>query len=88
MIKRNKTDFLFVKPSILHSIAAFFGLFDNYYEYNSSKNADFKAIQNDWAMIGQDLNDSIQDFEIDLEREKQSLSSPKTNQQLDLSFNE
>jgi hypothetical protein len=64
MIKTSKykTDFLFPKSSFFIGIGSAFNIFGNYYKFNTSKTpleADFKAIQSDWGVVGQDIEKSI-----------------------------
>lgn len=52
------TDFLFTKPSFWTGFARIFDLFGTFDDFNTSSSdeeADVKAILNDWAMVGQDL---------------------------------
>lgn len=66
--KRFTTGFLYSSPSFLSGMATAINLAGNYYEYNESNSdceADYKAIKNDFDMIGQDLNDLIEAISID-----------------------
>ncbi len=64
MRKRNRyiTGFLYSDNSFLAGAATSFNLAGNFYEYNlsdSDQEADSKAISNDFAMVGQDISDSL-----------------------------
>jgi len=61
--KRYTTGFLFSTPSFLSGAGTVINLAGNYYEFNSSDSgfeADEKAIENDFRMIGQDICDVIE----------------------------
>jgi hypothetical protein len=65
-----QTDFLFPKPNKLQGIATIFNLWGLYFLYNGSKDgdeADRRAIQSDWGMIGQDLKDVLDKVEAELQ---------------------
>lgn len=60
--KSYSTDFLFSTPSFLSGAGTVMNLAGNFYEFNSSESgfeADEKAIQNDFRMIGQDFSDVV-----------------------------
>lgn len=60
--KRFVTDFLFSTPTFLSGAGTAINLAGNFYEFNSSDSdfeADKKAIENDFNMIGQDIYDVI-----------------------------
>lgn len=62
MNKRTRftTDFLFSQPSFLSGAATAFNLAGNFYEFNASESgeeADKIALENDFRMIGQDIQD-------------------------------
>lgn len=60
------TDFLYARPSFLEGLARIMDLGNTLNEYNTSptgKEADYIAISNDWAMVGQDMHNAIADFE-------------------------
>jgi hypothetical protein len=60
--KRYSTGFLFSTPSFLSGAATVMNLAGNFYEFNSSESgfeADEKAIENDFCMIGQDFSDVV-----------------------------
>lgn len=53
-----KSNFLFPRTSMLHGIGSIFNVSGNYFEfdYSQSENeADYKAIENDWGVIGNDI---------------------------------
>lgn len=55
------TGFLFSTPSYLSGAANIFNLGGNFYDYNisaSEEEADCKAIQNDFNMVGKDLENA------------------------------
>jgi hypothetical protein len=57
------TDFLFATPNYLTGAGTVINLAGNYYAFNVSKTgeeADHRAIQNDFNMIGQDIFDVIE----------------------------
>lgn len=59
-----KTDFLFVQPSFLRGMASVLDLGgvleETGYNYSrSSRQADLRAMQSDWYVIGQDLRNAI-----------------------------
>jgi len=59
------TDFLFPMPSYLSGAARtldLFGVFDEYNQSATPTEADFRAIYNDWAMTGNDLQVAIDKF--------------------------
>lgn len=63
-IKRYRTDFLFPKSSFITGMGSVFDLTGNYYSFNTSKTtsiADFKAIQSDWGVVGQDIESSVEE---------------------------
>lgn len=60
--KRFITGFLYSDSSFLSGAATSINLAGNFYSYNVSetdKEADIRAIYNDFAMIGQDITDSM-----------------------------
>jgi hypothetical protein len=67
MLKRKlHTGFLFATPSFLMGAGTVMNLAGSYYKFNDSENdaeADFKAIENDFAIIGSDISHSIELFE-------------------------
>ena len=66
--KRYATDFLFSTPSFLSGAGTVINLAGNYYEFNASDSgfeADKKAIENDFRMVGQDICDVIETIKED-----------------------
>jgi hypothetical protein len=56
------SDFLFSTPNFLTGAGSVINLAGNYYKFNASKTgceADNMAIENDFNMIGQDINDAL-----------------------------
>ena len=77
MKKKYYTDYL-VANSFKIGLGSIFNLEGNYFDYNyasSDKEADFIALLNDWLVVGQDIENSIEILEVEIEREKQ-LSIP------------
>jgi hypothetical protein len=69
MQKRIKTDFLIAQPSFASGVARIFDLWGEFDEYNRSETtaeADAKAIASDWLMVGQDLQDAMDEHESQL----------------------
>lgn len=63
MIKKVQSDFLFAQPSFGSGAARVFDLWGQFDAYNESENpaeADANAIAADWAVVGQDILDAIQ----------------------------
>jgi hypothetical protein len=61
--KRYKTDYLFSNPSFLSGAGTVMNLAGNYYQFNTFDTdfeADSKAIENDFRMIGQDIFDAVE----------------------------
>ena len=59
------TDFLFAKPNFISSIGAvidFGGTMARFNESVSSEEADYIALMNDWAMVGNDMRNTINQF--------------------------
>ena len=66
--KRYTSGFLFSTPSFLSGAGTVINLAGNFYEFNSSDSgfeADEKAIENDFRMIGQDICDVIENIKED-----------------------
>ncbi len=60
-----KTDFLFASPSLLSGAARaldMFAVFDEYNTSNSVEEADRRAIESDWGIVGQDMAAAIQKY--------------------------
>jgi hypothetical protein len=61
-IKKHKTTILFPRTSTIIGMGSIFNIAGNYFGFNysaSGEEADTKAIESDWAMIGQDIEESI-----------------------------
>ncbi len=59
---RKRTDFLFPKRDFWTGFSSVLDIFASDKKFNSSKSgedADFKAIRNDWEMVGQDFKDTL-----------------------------
>ena len=59
-----RTDFLFSSPSFIQGMGTVLNLAGHSYDFNysnSPQEADFKAIRNDWGMIGQDFRSILRD---------------------------
>lgn len=66
--KRYSTDFLFSTPTLLSGAGTVINLAGNFYEFNTSERdfeADEKAIENDFRMVGQDIYDIIEKIKED-----------------------
>ena len=63
--RRYRTDFLFVTPTFLMGVGSVLNIAGNFFLYGNSKSgkeADFRAIESDWGMIGQDLREAANEF--------------------------
>lgn len=57
-INKYKTNILFSRPTIIDGVASIFNISGNYFEFNyseSAEEADSKAIESDWGVIGNDI---------------------------------
>jgi len=64
--KHCKTDFLYARPTIAAGAARLFdfgGLFDAYNESGTSEEADAKALNADWGLVGSDILNALVVFE-------------------------
>ena len=55
----------FVRPSFFTGVGSIFNICGNYYKFkrfSSPQVADINAIENDWGVIGNDIYDSISNF--------------------------
>jgi hypothetical protein len=53
-----KTNILFHRPSFIDGIGSIFDIAGNYYKFNDQKSgeeADRKAIESDWGVVGNDI---------------------------------
>lgn len=67
----NKSDFLFAMPSFWSGVARLLdlmGVFDDYNRSETPNEADARAMYADWAMVGQDLIKSADQFEIEVDQ--------------------
>ena len=65
-MERFYSDFVFSTPSYLTGAGTVFNIAGNYYRYNRSvtpAQADARAIRQDFAMIGQDVCDTVKALE-------------------------
>jgi len=63
--KKHKTKFVFPKTSFHIGLGSVLNIPGNYYRFKLLKHpfeADKKAIENDWAMVGQDIETAIKKF--------------------------
>lgn len=68
-----RTDFLFSKASWLIGAGSIFSLAGNYYSFNlsvSGAEADRRALEADWNMVGLDLEKSLAAYEEQLQAEQ------------------
>jgi hypothetical protein len=66
MVKKYRTDYLFGNNSFIIGMASAFNLKGNFFDYDESENAqeaDAKAIENDWGVVGQDLLEAAISYE-------------------------
>ena len=64
-----QTDFLFPTPTKILGTATVFNIWGQFHSFNRSKDgheADSRAIQSDWGVIGQDLQEVLDKFAEDL----------------------
>lgn len=64
--KNCKTDFLFARPTVAAGAARLFdfgGLFDAYNDSSTIEEADTKAINADWCIVGSDILNALVVFE-------------------------
>ena len=57
-----KSNFLFAKPSLFSGAARTLDVFATFDEYNSSSSpeeADTRALESDWGVVGQDLTKAV-----------------------------
>lgn len=62
-LSRNKTYRLFHRTSFLDGIGSIINIFGNYFDFNFSntgEEADKKAIENDWEVVGDDIRKAVQ----------------------------
>ena len=61
---RLETDFLFAQSSFLSGFGSVLNINGHFHEYNRSENPDEIAIAADWRIIGQDIQDALNEAEI------------------------
>lgn len=69
MNPKARTDFLFSSPNFWVGFGSTMNLCGGYFSYNWSKTpseADARAIQNDWEVVGEDLRSALRESEIEL----------------------
>ncbi len=60
--KTYKTTALFHRPSFIDGFGSIINVAGNYFDFNysgSNEEADQKAIENDWGVIGDDIREAI-----------------------------
>ncbi|MDT0608018.1 hypothetical protein [Croceitalea rosinachiae] len=65
VLRKYRTDFLFPKSSFITGMGSAFDFTGNYYSFNTSKTpelADYKAMQSDWGMVGEDIKVSVDEI--------------------------
>jgi hypothetical protein len=65
-LKRFRTDFLFATPTITIGVGSIMNIAGSYYSFNGSSTAaeaDFKAIQADWGVVGEDIRNAMKSFD-------------------------
>ncbi|MBP7796082.1 MAG: hypothetical protein KA059_04825 [Elusimicrobiales bacterium] len=63
--RKFRTDFLFPNIGFTEGIGSVLNIGGNYFEFNTSESdleADTKALENDWGMVGNDIAESIEKF--------------------------
>ena len=63
---RNLTGYLYAIPTFMAGMARvldLYGTYDSYNESASGDEADAVALRNDWAMVGQDVQDAMNAYE-------------------------
>jgi len=61
-IRKTKTSIFFPRTSAIVGMGSIFNIAGNYFKFDysdSGDEADTEALESDWAMIGQDIEDSI-----------------------------
>lgn len=64
--KNTKSFYLFAEPSFIEGmirVIDFKGTINIYNDSEIPKEADFRALENDWRVVGDDLKDSINEYE-------------------------
>lgn len=71
MSNKVKSGFLCADPSFLSGFARtldLYGLYDSYNKSATPLEADTRALAADWIVVGQDLQDAIDDFQSQIEK--------------------
>ncbi|MGB2603882.1 MAG: hypothetical protein WBC78_09815 [Candidatus Sulfotelmatobacter sp.] len=70
MSNKVKSGFLYSDPSFLSGLSRtldMYGLYDGYNASSTTQEADARALASDWIVVGQDLQDAIDEFQSQLE---------------------
>ena len=73
MKKKYTSNFLFAMPSFLLGVGSVLNVSGNYYTFNYSKSdseADTRAIESDWGMVGEDIKFGLQKTEHEINGNK------------------
>ncbi len=60
--RKYRSDFLFSKPTFLGGMGSVLNIQGQYYDFNYSESemgADHRALSNDWGMVGEDINSTL-----------------------------
>jgi hypothetical protein len=71
-LKRLGSDFLYARPSFLAGVARLldlWGCFDGYNRSRTPQEADSRAMYLDWYVVGQDMSDACEQFELQTSRD-------------------
>jgi hypothetical protein len=69
--KKPVTNFLCPKPSFILGLATVLNVRGSFFEFNysdSEEEADFNALKSDWAMVGQDICNSMESAKKELRK--------------------
>jgi len=58
-MNRLETDFLSARSSFWMGVGSVLNICGEFHEYNASENPDDFAIERDWRMVGQDIQDAL-----------------------------
>jgi hypothetical protein len=70
MGRKVQSDFLFAEPSFMSGagrIVDLWGQFDDYNRSDTPAEADAKAIASDWLVVGQDIQDAVEQNQSEVE---------------------
>jgi hypothetical protein len=70
MGRKVQSDFLFAEPSFMSGagrIIDLWGQFDDYNRSDTPAEADAKAIASDWLVVGQDIQDAVEQNQSEVE---------------------